>query len=257
MAHGTKDDIDRVDDDDPRAQWPRSAKACDIAGITKRTLENRVRDGTLKYVYDSSGERRFDPECLNEVAGIVSDKEIDANIAMSVMTDLRRALGDMVKANKDLLTLATVPAFKAGKLIRAENRALRKRCRELEEARVAAIEAFEAALTEAHEREMARAAAEAHQQRLNKGFDTLMNQIPNLMSQLSFKKSIDKLFAGMTSEQKELLFEMLTPEQLAEIGRIMGQRDSDSKRSPARGQSDSDTNGVSSHKAEKAKEETS
>lgn len=248
MGNGAKADVETVGDDDPRAQWPKTAKACQLSGLTKRTLENKVRAGEARYVYDSSSERHFDPEWLDEIAGNVTDKAIEADLTASLVTELRRALSDTLKANKDLLTLATVPAFKAGKLVRAENKALRKRCRELEEARVKAIEAFEAALTESHERELARMAAQSHQSRLDKGFDALIGQLPNLVNQLSFKKSIGKLLDSLTGEQKGLLFEMLTAEQLAELSRIMGQKDSDSKRSPSVQPSDK-ANGASSKPA--------
>lgn len=257
MAHATKEDIDTVEEDDPRYQWPGNAKAMAITGLSKRTLENRVRDGSLKYVYDTSGNRHFDPESLNEIAGIVevSDKALDVDLATSVMGDLRKALSDMTKANSSLLQLATAPAFTASRMIQKENKALRKRCRQLESDRVKAIEAFEQALTEAHERELARKTAEAHQDRLNKGFDALLGQLPNLVNQLSFKKSINKLFGTLTDEQKGLLFEMLTAEQLAELGRVMGQGDSDKdnpKRSPPAKETDS-PNGAS-RKADKQEE---
>jgi hypothetical protein len=255
MGNPAKDDKPRVSDDDPRAQWPKTAKACTITGMSKRTLENRVRDGSLDYVYDSSGERHFDPESLDAIAGQVTESAVEADLTASLTTELRRALSDTLKANKDLLTLATVPAFKAAKLVRSENKALRKRCRQLETDRVKAIEAFEAALTESHNRELARKQADAHEARLDKGFDALLGQLPNIVNQLSFKKSLGKLFGSLTDDQKGLLFDMLTAEQLAEITRIMGQKDSDSKRSPSAKPSDT-ANGAPSQPAESAKQES-
>ena len=248
MGNPAKEDKPKVSDDDPRAQWPKTGKACTLTGMSKRTLENRVRDGSLDYVYDSSGERHFDPESLDAIAGQVTEAGVEADLTASLTTELRRALSDTLKANKDLLTLATVPAFKASALLRKENRALRKRCRQLETDRVKAIEAFEAALTESHNRALAAKQAESHEKRLDKGFDALLGQLPTIVNQLSFKKSIGKLFESMTADQKGLLFEMLTPDQLKEITRIMGQKDSDSKRSPSAKQSDT-ANGASSQPA--------
>ena len=249
MGNPAKEDVETIEDDDPRSQWPKSAKACSITGLTKRTLENKVRSGEAKYVYDSSGDRHFDPEWLDSLNGTVTEKAIEADMTQAVMSDLRKALADMTKANAALLNLATVPAFKAGKLVRAENRALRKRCRQLEEDRVKAIEAFEAALTESHERELARMAATSHQSRLDKGFNALLDQLPNMVNQLSFKKTINDLLGSLSGEQKSVLFELLTPEQLQKLGRIMKQGDSDEKRSPPAKPSDT-ANGAPSPKAE-------
>lgn len=232
MANPAKAEIETVTEDDPRSQWPKNGKACTMANLTKRSLENKVRDGSAKYVYDESGQRLFDPEWLNEVAGVVTETDIEADLTKSVTEQLRRALGDMVKSNRDLLTLATVPAFKAAKVVRAENRALRKRCRQLELDRIKSIEAFEAAMTATHDRELAREVARSQEARKDKGFDALIGQLPNLVTQLSGKKSVTSLFESLTVEQKVVLFELLTPAQKAIVARLMKQADSDEKRSP-------------------------
>jgi len=253
MANAGKAEVETVEDDDPRAQWPKNGKAQTIANLTKRSLENKVRSGEAKYVYDSSGERHFDPEWLNDVAGVVTETDIEADLTKSIFSDLRRALSDMTKSNKDLLSLATVPAFKASRVVRQENRALRKRCRQLEQDRIKSIEAFEAALTATHDRELAREQQRAQEARKDKGFDALIEQLPNLLSQMTGKKKISGLLESLTDEQKAVLFELLTPAQLKVVSSIMTQAGSDEKRSPPGKVTDS-PNGASSHKAGEAKE---
>jgi hypothetical protein len=255
MANAAKKDIVTVDDDDPRSQWPKNAKAQVIANLSKRSLENKVRDGTAVYVYDSSGERHFDPEWLNEVSGTVSDADIEADLTKSVTEQLRRALSDMVKSNKDLLTLATGPAFKAARVVRQENRALRKRCRQLETDRIKSIEAFEAAMTATHDRELARETQRAQEARKDKGFDALMGQLPNLVSQMSGKKKVMGLLDSLSDEQKIVLAQLLSPKQMQVLASLMQQANSDTPRDePEAKRSSSEpadpaTNGASSKPA--------
>jgi hypothetical protein len=253
MANAAKEEIETVGDDDPRAQWPKNAKACTMANLTKRSLENKVRDKSAKYVYDSSGERHFDPEWLQEVSGVVTETDIEADVTKHVIEQLRRALSDTVKSNKDLLTLATVPAFKAARVVRQENRALRKRCRQLELDRIKSIEAFEAAMTATHDRELAREVARSQEARKDKGFDALIGQLPNLVSQMSGKKKVSGLLESLTTEQKAVLFELLTPAQLKIVTTLMTQADSDEKRSPPAKGTDS-PNGASGKAAGDTKE---
>jgi len=242
MANASKDKP-TVEDDDPRYQWPKTAKACAIAGISKRTLENEVRRDAIEYVYDSSGERHFDPEKLAEFAGTVSEASVEADKEVSVTEQLRRALADMVKSNKELLTLATGPAFKAIRLVKSENKALRKRCRQLEIDRIKGIEAFEQAMTSTHDRELAREQARAADARKDRGFDALLEQLPNLVTQMTGKKKVSGLLESLSDEQKSVLFELLTPAQMKIVASLMQQADSDSKRSPP-GRGTDSPNGV-------------
>ncbi len=253
MANASKSSIETVGEDDPRAQWPSNSKAQVLANLTKRGLENRVRDGSAVYVYGPSGERHFDPEWLAEVSGTVTDASIEADKEVSITEQLRRALSDMVKSNKELLTLATMPAFKAIRLVKSENKALRKRCRELESARIKSIETFEAAMTATHDRELQREQQRAADARKDKGFDALLDQLPNLVSQMTGKKKVSGLLESLSDEQKAVLFELLTPAQMKIVATLMSQVDSDSKRSPPVKGTDS-PNGASGVKPGEAKE---
>ncbi len=99
MANASKADIDTVEDNDPRWRWPKNAAVLTATGMSKRRLENLVRTGSARYVYDTTGDRHFDPEWVNEVSGVVEEIAVEADLTASVMADLRRALGDMVKSN--------------------------------------------------------------------------------------------------------------------------------------------------------------
>lgn len=246
MANASKPEIETVEDeDDPRLLWPKNGKALTMGNLTKRSLENKVRTGEAVYIYDSTGERHFDPEWLNQLAGVVTETDVEADLTKSIFADLRRALSDMTKSNKDLLALATGPSFAASKLIKKENKALRKRCRQLESDRIKSIDAYEAALTATHDRELERERIRSQEARKDKGFDILMGQLPELVSQLSGKKKLSGLLETLTTEQKAVLFELLTPAQLQVVTTIMAQVDSDNKKRSPPGKPTDSANGTS------------
>jgi hypothetical protein len=224
MAHGTKEGVDTVDTDDPRYRWPQTLEAAKMAGVSKRTLENLVRSGKVGYVYDDSGERHFDPEGLRLHAGVVSDADVELDLTKATWELVRRTNSDLVKANSDLLKLATEPSFKLIAALQAELEAVRNRYDALQAKYIASIDAFEAALTTAHERELAREQARAQDARKDMGFKMALDQLPNLVAQLTFKKSIDGLFESLTPEQTAVLFDLLTEKQKAVVMTIMKQR---------------------------------
>lgn len=223
MAHGTKDDIDTVGDEDPRSKWPKTAEAAKMAGVSKRTLENMVRSGSVDYVYDESGERHFNPSSLRENAGVISDADVEVEISKLTFDAMRRTNTDLVKANGDLLRLATEPHFKLVDSLQKELENMRTRYETLQGKYLSAIEAFESALTTKHERDLAIAEAKAKEARLDAGFNMAIGQLPNLIAQLTFKSSIDKLFKSFTPEQTSVLFDLLTPEQKAVVMNLMKQ----------------------------------
>lgn len=235
MAHGTKDEVDSVDEDDPRYQWPKTSKAATMGGMSKRTLENMVRKGEARYVYDASGERHFDPEWLQEQSGTVSDKELDNDLTKETFELLARSNKDLQKFSSELLKLVPSAQYRTNRLLRIENKALRAHNEKLQAKYLQAIEAFESALTLSHERELQRMQAQANEERKSKGFDTLMGQVPNLIAQISFKQAIDKFMGSFTPDQYEVLFELMTEEQKALFGTIMKQRTVASKTSNGNG----------------------
>lgn len=242
MPGPSKDSIETISVNDARMNWPQSVKALHMTGVSKRTLENMVRSGQVRYVYDPSGNRLFDPESLQEAAGIVNDSDIDADLSKVVIEQARRSIKDLTEANQKMMSLMITSQAKVTNVLRRENRALRGRCRELEKRELENIEAFEAALTASHERELARTQAEAREKRLDNALNKALEQVPAIIEQLSFKRAIVGFTDSLTAEQQGLLFEMLTPKQLETLGKIMSQKDSSNKaRSPSGSQTDSNT----------------
>ncbi len=227
MAHATKDDVETIGDEDPRFRWPRTNEAAKMAGITKRTLEYMVRKGEVQYVYDSSGERHFDPSGLKENAGTILADDVELDLTKATWDLVRRTNSDLVKANGDLLRLATDPAFKLIDALTKELEAVRGRYDALQAKYMASIEAFESALTTSHERELSRVQAAAQEGRKDMGFKMALDQLPNLIAQMTFKKSIDGLFESLTPDQTSVLFELLTDKQKAVVMTIMKQRSSE------------------------------
>lgn len=225
MGHGTKEDIENIDEDDSRNQWPKTSKAATMGGMTKRTLENLVRNNQAKYVYDTSGERHFDPSWLQEQSGTVSDKELDNDLTKETFELLARANKDLQRHSSELLKLVPSAQYRTNRVLRLENRNLRKRYDELHDKYMKSIDAFEAALTTSHERELARMQAQANEDRKSRGFDTLLAQVPHLVAQLSFKQAIDKFMGSFSAEQSAVLLELMTDEQKAMFAGIMRQRE--------------------------------
>lgn len=233
MAHGTKGDVESIDEDDPRYQWPKSSKAATMAGISKRTLENMVRKGEAKYVYDQGGERHFDPAWLTEQSGTISDKELDNDLTKETFELLARSNKDLQRFSSELLKLVPSAQYRTNRLLRIENKTLRAHNEKLQGKYLQAIEAFESALTLSHERELQRMQAQANEDRKSKGFDTLMGQVPNLIAQISFKQAIDKFMGSFSPDQYSVLFELMTDEQKALFASIMGQKNAADKAAKA------------------------
>lgn len=225
MGHGTKEDIENIDEDDPRNQWPKTSKAATMGGMTKRTLENLVRNNQAKYVYDTSGERHFDPAWLQEQSGTVSDKELDNDLTKETFELLARSNKDLQRFSSELLKLVPSSQYRTNRVLRLENKSLRQRYDALHAKYMASIEAFENALTVSHERELARMQAQANEDRKSKGFDTLLAQVPHLVAQISFKQAIDKFMGSFSADQYAVLFELMTDEQKAMFAGIMKQRE--------------------------------
>lgn len=226
MPKPEKDSVETIKPDDPRNEWPGTAKALAMTGLSQRTLENMVRTGAVHYVYDEAKNRKFNPDSLAEVAGVVSEKATENELTTAIVAESRKTIKDLSEANAKLLRLATSPAFRAMRILKNENAALRARCSELETKHLQNIEAFEAALNESHKRELERVQAEAREKRYDAGFNKLLEQVPSIVEQVTFKRTIDSLLTTLTPDQQGLLFEMLTDQQKALLMRIMKQRGS-------------------------------
>lgn len=227
MPKNTKDDIRTVSEDAPEYSWPTTAKACELAGISPRQLENLVRTGRVHYVYDRSKDRHFDPESLANAAGVVlNTEEIKADLMASVLSESRRSIKDLSESNAKLLRLATGPAFRVIRALRQENTALRAEAEAIRTKYLSAIDSFEKALDNSHQRELERVKAESREKRLDTGWERLMEQVPSIIEQLTFKKGISGFLSSLTADQMMLLKDMLTTEQLSFVMRLMGQKGS-------------------------------
>lgn len=234
MAFGTKGDIETIVDDDERMAWPNTAQVCTRFDVSRPALENLVRRGQVEYVYDEKKERHFDPESVKEAVGIVTltEAEIQGDLTKSTFELLAKTNKDLSKANSELLKLATEPAYRVIDSLQKENQDLRAECGALRQKYIDGLEAFEGALNESHARELARASAMANEARKDKGFDTLLGQVPNLLSQLTMKKAAVGLFSSLSDAQKAVLFELLSPDQLQVVLKMMGQTQSNGSSQP-------------------------
>lgn len=232
----TKEGIDTVGSDDERYKWPRSVEAAKMAGVSKRTLENLVRNGQVSYVYDESGERHFDPSTLRENAGTVSDADVELDLTKSTYELLARANKDLQRFVDNLLKHDTERGEKVTLSLQRQIDQLSARYETLQERYIKSLDAFEAALTTAHERELARLEAQGKETRKGQAFDLAMSQLPTVLAQFARGKtngvstSIDTLLASLTAEQKALLFEMMTDEQKTILATIMKSSNPQSKK---------------------------
>lgn len=221
MANGTKEDVERIDEDDPRYLWPTTSQAVNKLGVHKRTLENMVRRGEIRYVYDTKGDRHFNPEDLSVAADKpVTDKVVEAEVETSTIGALESLVKTLLKANEGLLKLATDPAKAFTDIIVNALEKQQLAYERLQAKYIAGIEAFEAALNNQAERELEKQKQTSQDERMNKALDKGLEQLPAIVAGLANRKAVSGFLNTLTDEQKGYLFDMLTPAQLELLGKL-------------------------------------
>ena len=237
-------DPETIDTEDPRQTWPNATKAAKVLGVSKTKFEKLAKEVELEYVLTADGERLFNPTKITEYTGIYDDEQLEqAKVVNKHLLDTTKMLCERLEK---VLKLSTDPADKVITHLLEDNKNLREKYGELQTKYIEGIEAFESALTQAHEREMAAAVQKTRDERMGKVLDVALGMAPELvaqaMSAVGKKAAFSKLTNSLSEEQLTMLMLMVNDEQKQILKDILGKRAEDAAKA-ADSQTPKDTQG--------------
>lgn len=191
--------------------WPTRHKAAVRLGIHVRTLDRMVTAGEIHPVKDKHGVKRYNPEEIDAVDSESGESEIKP-VLDSLNDGIKLAQGHA----EAFFKMVNEPAKELLVIFKEENQALREENKKLRDQQLETVESYQAILSEANNRELAKQESAARIERMNQGFNMLMSVAPELVGQVLASNRMRKLVHEIDDVKFEALVtaDVLTPEQV-------------------------------------------